>query len=61
MINNLINVEDNNITNYLGKKKYPEVIVDYSSNPYGKIMININNLNILIEYRIFYLFGKVKK
>ena len=30
------------ITNYLDKKKYPEVIVDYSSNSYGKIMININ-------------------
>ena len=39
VINNLINIKENNITN---KLKEPEVIVDFTSDPYGKLNIRIN-------------------
>ena len=49
VLNNLIDLENKNITNNLTlSKKYPEIILDYTSDPYGQIIINVNyfiNLN----------------
>ena len=38
--NNLINIDNINMTKY--NKKKPEIIVDFNEDPYGKILININ-------------------
>lgn len=43
VLNNLIDLENKNITNNLTlSKKYPEIILDYTSDPYGQIIINVN-------------------
>ena len=42
VINNLIDMNDKNILNNLEINKKPEVIVDFSQNPYGELKINVN-------------------
>ena len=39
--NNLINMDNGNLSSFIGKKK-PEVILDYTKDPYGKLIIEIN-------------------
>ena len=39
---NLVDMDDNIILKQLGKDQKPEVFVDFSTSPYGKIEININ-------------------
>lgn len=50
--NNLINLDNVNQTKLIEDKKKPEVYVDFSENPYGKLKININYSKKLSEKRI---------
>ena len=49
--NNLINLDNVNQTKLIEDKKKPEVYVDFSENPYGKLKININYSKKLSEKR----------
>jgi len=42
IMKNLINIEDNNTINNLTTNKLPEIIVDFSQNPYGELKQKIN-------------------
>lgn len=42
VMNNLIDMNDKILLNNLEKSKKPEIIVDFSKNPYGELDININ-------------------
>ena len=42
VMNNLIDMNDNNLLKNLEKNKKPEIIVDFSKNPYGELDINVN-------------------
>jgi len=50
--NNLINLDDEKQTKILEERKKPEVYVDFSSNPYGKLNIEINYSSKLSEKRM---------
>ena len=57
--NNLINLNDENQTKILEDRNRPEIYVDFSSNPYGKLNIEINYSSKLSEKRME--LGKNKK
>jgi hypothetical protein len=40
--NNLINMDNENKSNMMNKRKKPEIIIDFTNDIYGKIKININ-------------------
>ena len=50
--NNLINLNDENQTKILEDNKKPEVYIDFSNNPYGKLNIKINYSPKLSEKRM---------
>ena len=50
--NNLINLNDENQAKFLNDRNRPEVYVDFSSNPYGKLNIEINYSSKLSEKRM---------
>ena len=49
--NNLINLDKENV-NEMNRNKKPEVYVDFSSNPYGKLKIKINYSSELSKERL---------
>ena len=50
--NNLINLDDENSNHNFDISKKPEIYVDFSSNPFGKLNIKINYSNKLSEERL---------
>lgn len=39
---NLIDVDNKTLLKKIKKENFPEVIIDYSENPYGKMIIRLN-------------------